>query len=99
MPILSFFTNSAWVWIRAVVRGAVVGIYGSTWRATVADIVPGTHLGTAYGIFTAAYGLVCSTVIGALYDYTIAETVYFTVAIQVVALGPFLPLAAQRSVL
>ncbi|MGH8228088.1 MAG: MFS transporter [Steroidobacteraceae bacterium] len=101
VPILSFSMNSTWVWIGAVVWGAVVGIHESTLRAAVADMVPGTRLGTAYGIFSAAYGLawlVGSTVIGALYDYSVADTVYFTIATQVVALGLFVPLAGQRAV-
>jgi MFS family permease len=100
VPVLSFSTNATRVWIGAVIWGMVVGIHESTLRAAVADIVPGTRLGTAYGIFTAACGLawlVGSTVIGALYDYSVADTVYFTVATQVVALGLFVPLAGQRS--
>ena len=78
----------------------MVGIHESTLRAAVADMAPGTRLGTAYGIFTAAYGLawlVGSTVIGALYDYSVADTAYFTVATQVVALGLFVPLVGQRA--
>ena len=100
VPVLSFSTNSTWVWIGAVVWGAVVGIHESTLRAAVADMVPGTRLGTAYGIFASAYGLawlVGSTVIGALYDYSVADTVYFTVTTQVVALGLFVPLARRRA--
>ncbi len=96
VPLLSFSRHSTWIWIGAAVWGAVMGIHGSTLRAAVADMVPGVRLGTAYGIFTAAYGLawlVGSTAIGALYDYSVAATVYFTIATQVVALGLFVPLA------
>jgi len=98
VPVLSFSTDPTWVWIGAAVWGAVVGIHGSTLRAAVADMVPRARLGTAYGIFTAAYGvawLIGSTVIGALYDYSISLTVDFTVATQVVALVLFAPLARR----
>ena len=96
IPVLSFSTNATWVWIGAGIWGVVMGIHGSTLRAAVADMVPRVRLGTAYGIFTAAYGLawlVGSTVIGALYDYSIAATVYFTVATQILALALFVPMA------
>ena len=89
-----------WVWLGAVVWGAVVGAHESTLRAAAADMVPRTRLGTAYGIFTAAYGLawlVGSTVIGALYDHSIADTVFFVLAAQAIALALFLPLAGQRA--
>jgi MFS family permease len=99
VPVLSFSTNSACVWLGAVVWGAVVGIHESTLRAAVADMVPGARLGTAYGIFAAAYGLawlVGSTVIGALYGYSVAAIVYFVIATQIVAVGLFVPLAGSE---
>lgn len=100
VPVLSFSTSSTWVWIGAILWGVVVGIHESTLRAAVADMVPRSRLGAAYGIFTAAYGLawlVGSTVIGALYDYSVAGTAYFSIATQIVALGLFLPLADRRA--
>ena len=98
IPVLSFSTHAAWVWIGAGIWGVVMGIHGSTLRAAVADMVPRARLGTAYGIFTAAYGLAWlagSTVIGALYDSSIAETVYFVAATQALALTLFLPLVRR----
>lgn len=95
IPLLSFSTHAAWVWIGAGIWGVVMGIHGSTLRAAVADMVPRARLGTAYGIFTAAYGLAWlagSTVIGALYDSSIAATVYFVAATQALALTLFLTL-------
>ncbi|HVC29588.1 MAG TPA: MFS transporter, partial [Steroidobacteraceae bacterium] len=44
VPMLSFSTNATWVWIGAVVWGAVVGIHESTLRAAVADMVPTARL-------------------------------------------------------
>lgn len=98
IPVLSFSTNATWVWIGAGIWGVVMGIHGSTLRAAVADMVPRARLGTAYGIFTAAYGLAWlagSTIIGALYDYSIAATVYFTLATQILALTLFVPLTRR----
>lgn len=99
VPLLSFSTNPTWVWIGAGVWGAASGIHESTLRAAVADMVPSTRRGTAYGIFTAAYGLAWlagSMAIGALYEYSPNSTVYFSIATQAVALALFVPLARQR---
>jgi MFS family permease len=98
IPALSFSTNSTAVWIGAGVWGVVMGIHGSTLRAAVADMVPRSRLGTAYGIFTAAYGLAWlagSTIIGALYDRSVSATLYFTVATQILALALFVPLVRR----
>lgn len=99
VPLLSFSTDPTWVWIGAAVWGAAGGIHESTLRAAVADMVPSARRGTAYGIFTAAYGLawlVGATAIGALYQHSVAATVYFIFATQAVALALFVPLARQR---
>jgi MFS family permease len=101
VPVLSFSTGSTWVWIGAGVWGAAAGTHESTMRAAVADMVPSARRGTAYGIFTAAYGLawlVGSTAIGALYEHSVASIIYFTIATQAVALALFVPLARQRVV-
>ncbi len=98
VPILSFSTQSTCVWLGAVVWGAAVGIHESTLRAAVADMVPSARRGTAYGVFTAAYGLAWllgATVIGALYEHSVAAIIYFTIFTQAVALALFVPLARQ----
>lgn len=99
VPLLSFSTDSTWVWIGAGVWGAAGGIHESTLRAAVADMVPSTRRGTAYGIFAAAYGLAWlagSTAIGALYEHSVTTTIYFIVATQAIALALFVPLARRR---
>lgn len=96
VPVLSFSTSAPLVWAGAVVWGAGMGIHESTMRAAVADMVPGARRGTAYGIFTAIYGLTWlagSTLIGALYDTSITAVLVFTVSAQSVAFLVFLPLA------
>lgn len=98
VPLLSFSTHAALVWVGAIVWGAGMGIHESTQRAAVADLVPAARRGTAYGIFTACYGLAWlagSTLIGALYEHSLTAVVAFTAATQGVALLLFLPLAAR----
>jgi MFS family permease len=92
VPALSFSEMPALVWIGAIVWGAVMGIHESTLRAAVADLVPAAFRGTGYGVFTAIYGLAWlagSTIVGALYSYSLVAVTAFVVATQVAALFPF----------
>jgi predicted MFS family arabinose efflux permease len=100
VPLLSFTTSAALVWLGAIVWGGAMGIHESTLRAAVADLVPAARRGTSYGIFTAAYGLAWlagSTLIGAAYGHSVTAVVVFVAATQVVALGLFVPLAVRRA--
>ncbi|KEZ75933.1 MFS transporter [Salinisphaera hydrothermalis] len=90
VPILSFSDAVPLVWAGAAVWGAAMGIHESTFRAAVADMTPAARRGTAYGVFTAAYGLAWlggSTVIGALYDASLVAVTVFVIATQIVACG------------
>ena len=93
VPILSFSDAVSLIWAGAAVWGAAMGIHESTFRAAVADMIPAARRGTAYGVFTAAYGLAWlggSTVIGALYDASLVAVTVFVIATQIVACGlPF----------
>lgn len=98
VPFLSLSTTPALVWVGAVVWGAAMGIHESTMRAAVADMVPAHRRGAGYGIFTAVYGLAWlagSTVIGALYDLSVASVIVFTLATQAAALPLFVFLASD----
>lgn len=98
VPVLSFSMNVTFVWVGAVVWGAVMGIHELTMRAAVADLVPAARRGTSYGVFTAAYGLAWlagSTLIGALYSHSVGAVILFTVAAQTAALIVFVPLAIE----
>ena len=58
-------------------RVLVIGIQESTMRAAVADLVPDARRGSAYGIFTAVYGLAWlagSIIIGATYERSVVLT-------------------------
>ncbi|KHL04277.1 hypothetical protein LK10_06625 [Sinomonas humi] len=98
VPFLSFSTEVALVWVGAAVWGAAMGMHESTLRAAVADLVPSAHRGTAYGTFTAIYGLAWlagSTIIGALYEVSIPAVVVFTLATQALALALMIPLLRE----
>jgi MFS family permease len=95
VPFLSFSTTPALVWIGAVVWGLAMGVHESTMRAAVADLVPVSRRGAGYGTFTAVYGLAWlagAAVIAALYSSSVGAAETFVVAVQVVALGAFVPL-------
>jgi len=97
VPPLVFSVHAPLVWVGGAVWGAAMGIHESTQRAAVADLVPAARLGAGYGIFTAVYGLawlVGGSVIGALYAQSIAAAIWFSVALQALALL-VLPLALR----
>jgi MFS family permease len=99
VPLLSFSTTPALVWIGGAVWGAAMGIHESTQRAAVADLVSPTRRGAGYGTFTATYGLAWlagATAIGALYSQSINVATSFTITLQAMALVTFIPLATSR---
>lgn len=68
-------------------------------RAAVADMVPATARGTAYGIFNAAYGLswfAGSALMGILYEAGVGYLVVFSVGAQLAAV-PLLILLVKES--
>ncbi len=100
VPFLSFSFSPTLVFIGAAVWGMAMGIHGSTMRAAVADLVPAGRRGAGYGTFTAVYGaawLAGSATIGALYGYSIGAATAFTVVVQALALGAFIPLILART--
>ena len=99
VPLFAFQDSPGLIWVGAVLWGTVMGVHESTLRAAVADLVPTTRRGTAYGIFTATYGvawLAGSTVIGALYSVSITAVVVFVAASQIAALALFVPLIRRE---
>jgi predicted MFS family arabinose efflux permease len=98
VPLLSFSTQPALVWVGAALWGAAVGVHESTMRAAVADLVPAAHRGKGYGTFAAVYGLswlAGSTLIGMLYNSSVGAATTFIVAVQAVALLVLVPLARK----
>jgi predicted MFS family arabinose efflux permease len=73
--------------------GLGMGVHESMIPAAVATMVPQQRRPSAYGIFTAGFGLfwfVGSVIIGKLYDVSIPAVIAFSVAAQVLAVPVFL---------
>jgi MFS family permease len=84
--------------LGAAVWGIGTGVHESIIPAAVATMVPAERRPSAYGIFTAGYGLAWfmgSVVIGKLYGMSISAVVGFAVATQVIAV-PLLLLVKER---
>jgi MFS family permease len=95
VPWLSFSTSTSAVVVGAVLWGSAVGVHESTMRAAVTDLVPSTRRGSAFGTYTAIYGLawlVGAAGIGALYSHGRGVIGVTVGAVQVVALLLFVPL-------
>jgi MFS family permease len=92
VPWLSFSSSAAGVWVGAAVWGAALGVQESTMRAAVADLVPPARRGTAYGVFSACYGLawlVGGAGIGWLYERGTTSVGLAVLVVQVLALSWF----------
>lgn len=77
----------------AVLWGIGVGAHESIMQAAVAQMVPSERLGSAYGLFGAAFGIAWfagSAALGALYDRSVTATVLLAVSSQLLAVVPLL---------
>ena len=75
-----------------VLWGIGMGVHEALIPAAVAPLVGRAHRASAYGLFTAVYGVAWfagSALMGVLYDRSIAITVAFCVALQLAALPCF----------
>jgi MFS family permease len=78
--------------VGAAVWGLGMGAHESIVPAAVAPMVPPQRRASAYGLFTAGYGVfwfIGSALIGILYDRSIAATVVFCVVLELAALPIF----------
>lgn len=85
--------------VGSAIWGFGMGVHESIIPAAVAPMVRADRRASAYGLFTAGYGVAWflgSVLMGFLYDYTPVATVVFCVAVQVSAL-PFFIWAARSS--
>ena len=83
----------------SAVWGLGIGVHESIVPAAVAPMVPPERRASAYGLFTAGYGLfwfLGSAVIGILYDVSIPATIVCCVTLELAAIPFFL--AARRGV-
>jgi MFS family permease len=88
------FLGGFWpVMVGSALWGLGMGVHESIVPAAVATMVPVQRRPSAYGLFTAGYGVAWflgSAVIGVLYDISIAGVVIFCVVLQLAALPIFL---------
>lgn len=78
--------------IGAAIWGLGMGVHESIIPAAVAPMVSPQRRASAYGLFTAGYGVfwfLGSAVMGILYDHSIAATIIFCVALQLAAIPVF----------
>lgn len=94
------FSNSTPLAVSGVLLwGAAMGVQESTMRAAVAELAPAGRRGSAYGIFTACYGmawLAGSVLIGVLYEQSIFALAVTLTVIQAAALAVFIAVRPHR---
>lgn len=87
------FLGNFWVaLIGAAIWGLGVGVHESVIPAAVAPMVSGSIRASAFGIFTAGYGIfwfIGSVAIGALYEHSVTATIIFCVIVQLAAIPVF----------
>ncbi len=86
--------------VGAAIWGIGMGVHESIIPAAVAPMVPASHRASAFGLFTAGYGLfwfLGSAAIGILYDRTPAAVIVFCVVCELAAVPIFLWVARQRT--
>jgi MFS family permease len=84
--------------IGAALWGLGMGVHESIIPAAVALMVPAQRRPSAYGLFTAGYGLfwfVGSVAIGALYDVSLGAVVAFSIAAELAAIPVFLRVRSE----
>jgi len=92
---LVFFGGFWLALIGAALWGLGMGVHESIIPAAVATMVPQQRRPSAYGLFTAGYGIswfIGSVILGALYDVWIPAVVIFSIALQLIAIPVFLNL-------
>jgi len=84
--------------IGAAVWGLGMGVHESIIPAVVAPMVSPDRRASAYGLFTAGYGVfwfIGSAIMGMLYDRSVTATIVFCVATQLAAV-PMFVIVRQR---
>ncbi|HJV99751.1 MAG TPA: MFS transporter [Arthrobacter sp.] len=100
VPWLGFSNNTTLAVGGVLLWGAAMGVQESTMRAAVAELAPTGRRGSAYGIFTACYGiawLAGSVVIGLLYEQSIFALAITLTIIQAAAMAIFIAVRPHRA--
>ncbi len=96
---LVFLGNYVMAFIGMVLWGIGMGAQESIAKAAVTGMVPAEKRGSAFGIFNTGYGLAWfsgSALMGFLYDRSLNTLVWFSVAVQLVAI--LILLLVQREI-
>ncbi len=93
------FLGNAWVALAGVALwGMAMGVHESIIPAAVATMVPRDRRASAYGLFTAGFGIawfVGSAAMGLLYDIAFPALIAFSIVAQLAAV-PFLVVVGRR---
>ncbi len=88
------FLGGFWpVIVGSALWGLGMGVHESIVPAAVATMVPPQRRPSAYGLFTAGYGIawfIGSAIMGVLYDFSIVAVVIFCIVLQLAAVPIFL---------
>jgi len=90
---LAFSESFAFGLGGALLWGIGLGAHESVMQAAVAQMIPQHRLGSAYGLFGAAFGiawLAGSAAMGALYDVSIAAAIVMAVVAELLAVVPLI---------
>jgi MFS family permease len=91
------FLGGVWTaLVGAAIWGLGMGVHESIIPAAVAPMVPAERRASAFGLFTAGYGVfwfLGSAAIGALYDRSLAATIAFCLVTQLAAVPIFMRVA------
>ena len=99
VPWLGFSNNTVMAVAGVLVWGAAMGVQESTMRAGVAGLAPASRRGSAYGMFTACYGLAWlagSFLIGLLYEQSVLALAVTVTVVQAAALAIFAVVRPRR---
>ena len=95
------FLAGRWTALAGVALwGLGVAVHESILAAAIATMVPAERRATAYGLFTAAFGLfwfLGSVLLGLLYDVSLTAMVSVAAALELAAVPFFVSVARQRS--
>ena len=94
------FLGSFWIaLIGAAIWGLGIGVHESIIPAAVAPMVSAERRASAFGLFTAGYGIswfLGSAAIGILYDHSLIAVIVFSVAMELAAI-PLFVVAGRRT--
>jgi MFS family permease len=96
---LVFLTTSGWALVAGAACWAIgMGAQDSIFKAAIAQLVPKSQRGRAYGVFFAAFGLawwIGSATMGFLYERSLTGLVVFSLLTQLAAAPIFVVLGRK----